>query len=87
MQVDSGSTDVVVIELKNREKLNALSNDQNNYLRTDGLHDHYQPVEKKNKEFLAITDKPISPFNFATNGNPNYWLNKLQSQGKFLNAC
>ena len=41
----------------------------------------------RNKAFLAITDKPISPLNFATNVNPDYWLNKEQSKGNFLKEC
>ena len=42
---------------------------------------------KKNKENLAISDKPISSFNVATDNNLKYWSNKLQSKSNLLKEC
>ena len=42
---------------------------------------------KKNKENLAISDKPISSFNVATDNNVKYWSNKLQSKSNLLKEC
>ena len=58
--------------LRKLEKVNVSTFDSNDVGEViDWLHDHDQSVEKKNNEILAVTDKPILPFNFATNNTSN----------------
>lgn len=94
-KLENGFTDVAVIELKNPDNSNRLSVEQLNYLKkleqinvstlvsndieeiVNWLSEHYTKIRK--------IKNPI--YDFSTNENVNYWINKLHSKAKLINEC
>ena len=62
------------------QDINVATLVSNNYTEIiDWVDEHYKQIRR-----LA---KPTSSFDFSTNERPVYWLNKLYSKERLLNAC
>jgi len=50
------------------------------------LHEHYREFSAR-AQILAIADKKEEEYDFSTNSNPKYWLNRLKNKATLINEC
>jgi len=50
------------------------------------LHEHYREVSMR-AQILAIADKRDEEYDFSTNSNPKYWLNRLKNKAALIKEC